>query len=130
MRFMQIEENETILGKILRPSIRKRALFFIVNDFILSLFTFYIAYLLRFNFHIPENFLKNFIPFFMILVSFKLFLFYWFRIYNTPWRFFSLGSFEKIVKALEIFSSSRCPKMGKESNSKNKLNFLSMIVSN
>jgi UDP-N-acetylglucosamine 4,6-dehydratase len=96
---MQIEENETILGKILRPSIRKRALFFIVNDFILSLFTFYIAYLLRFNFHIPENFLKNFIPFFMILVSFKLFLFYWFRIYNTPWRFFSLGSFEKIVKA-------------------------------
>jgi UDP-N-acetylglucosamine 4,6-dehydratase len=92
-------KSALLLETLLHPSIKKRALFFLVNDFILSFVTFYVAYLLRFNFQIPSNFLNNLVPFFLILVALKLFLLFWFRIYNTPWRFFSLSNFEKIVKA-------------------------------
>jgi len=74
-------------------------LFFLINDIAISLFVFYFAYLLRFNFQIPDNWYENFLTLFVMLVIFKIGALYFFRIYNIPWRFFSLDSFKQIIKA-------------------------------
>ena len=57
--------------ELLTPSVRKRTLFFLVNDLMISLFTFYFAYLLRFNFDIPLVWFDNFLTLFVALFLFK-----------------------------------------------------------
>ncbi|MCI4399619.1 MAG: polysaccharide biosynthesis protein [Campylobacteraceae bacterium] len=84
---------------ILTPTQTKRALFFIVADFALSLFSFYASYLLRFNFEIPQIFMDNFAPLFAILVSLKIAAFLIFQGYRTPWRFFSVQNLLNLVRA-------------------------------
>lgn len=84
---------------LFRPTLIKRFFFFFVADFILSAITFYISYDLRFNFDIPPVFLENIVPLFLVLITFKVLALYIFNIYSIPWRYFSLDSLEKIVKA-------------------------------
>lgn len=88
-----------LFKEILTPSIRKRTLFFLVNDLMISLFTFYAAYLLRFNFDIPVQWFENFLSLFITLFLFKTVALFVFNVYNTPWRFFALNSFKQIIKA-------------------------------
>ncbi|MDQ1340821.1 MAG: UDP-N-acetylglucosamine 4,6-dehydratase [Campylobacterota bacterium] len=88
-----------MIKKIITPTIKKRMLFFLINDMMISFFTFYLSYLLRFNFDIPLNWFDNFLLLFMILFLFKATAFYLFNIYSTPWRFFALDSFKQIVLA-------------------------------
>lgn len=85
--------------EILTPSIRKRTLFFLLNDMMISLFTLYTAYLLRFNFDIPVQWFENFFSIFMTLFILKTAALFFFNVYNTPWRFFALNSFKQIIKA-------------------------------
>ncbi len=85
--------------EILIPSVRKRTLFFLVNDLMISLFTFYAAYLLRFNFDIPVQWFENFLSLFITLFLLKTAALFFFNVYNTPWRFFALNSFKQIIKA-------------------------------
>ena len=65
----------------------------------ISLFTLYTAYLLRFNFDIPVQWFENFFSIFMTLFIFKTAALFFFNVYNTPWRFFALNSFKQIIKA-------------------------------
>ncbi|MCT7630673.1 polysaccharide biosynthesis protein [Aliarcobacter butzleri] len=74
-------------------------LFFLLSDIIISLFTLYLAYNLRFNFQIPSNFIDNFFSIFIILFSMKILVFVYFRLYRTAWRFFSLHEVKKILLA-------------------------------
>jgi len=85
--------------QFLTPTVLTRALFFLINDFILSAFTLYFAYALRFNFAIPDQFLAIFPAVLLTLFGLKAVLFYYFRIYHTPWRFFALNAFEKLIIA-------------------------------
>lgn len=85
--------------EILTPNIKKRTLFFLVNDLMISLFTFYSAYLLRFNFDIPVQWFENFLTLFITLFLLKTAALFFFNVYNTPWRFFALNSFKQIIKA-------------------------------
>ncbi|MDD3595857.1 MAG: UDP-N-acetylglucosamine 4,6-dehydratase, partial [Sulfuricurvum sp.] len=74
----------------LRPNNAKRILFFLISDTFLSLFTLYSAYLLRFNFEIPNEFLA---PFSLIAATFiilKLIFIYEFKNYSIIWRFYGL----------------------------------------
>ncbi|WP_298690898.1 nucleoside-diphosphate sugar epimerase/dehydratase [uncultured Sulfuricurvum sp.] len=74
----------------LRPNNAKRILFFLISDTLLSLFTLYSAYLLRFNFEIPNEFLT---PFSLIAATFiilKLIFIYGFKNYSIIWRFYGL----------------------------------------
>jgi len=88
-----------VYQELLTPSVRKRTLFFLVNDLMISLFTFYFAYLLRFNFDIPLVWFDNFLTLFVALFLFKTLALFYFNVYNTPWRFFGLRSFKQIIKA-------------------------------
>ena len=84
---------------ILKPTSFKRITFFLLSDAILSAITLYFAYALRFNFVIEKHFLDPFGKVFFTLFILKVALFYYFKIYHSIWRFFSLYEARKIVKA-------------------------------
>lgn len=84
---------------LLTPTQTKRAAFFIVADLLLSLFSFYASYLLRFNFEIPPLFMENFATLFAILVALKIGAFFIFNSYKTPWRFFSIQNLLALAQA-------------------------------
>jgi len=83
----------------LRPTSTKRMFFFLGVDLLLSLFTLYFAYALRFNFHIPELFLHSFWLIYLLVVSFKIGVLYWFKTYHIVWRFFGFFDAKNILKA-------------------------------
>ena len=84
---------------LLRATSTKRIAFFILFDIVLSLISLYLAYSLRFNFHIPSTFLEMFLPVFMLLVSLKIISFFIFRIYHIVWRFFGFSEAKNIFLA-------------------------------
>jgi len=86
------------MQELLKPTIAKRAVFFLLFDALFSLATFYIAYLLRFNFHIPHIFLTHFLELFALLAFIKLSSFWFFSVYTVPWRYFSLRGVVKLLK--------------------------------
>ena len=91
------------------PSPLKRIVFFIISDILISLISLQFAYNLRFNFLIPENFINNFFYIFFILITLKLLIFTFFRLYRTAWRFFSLYEVKKILFAhIVIYSLFAC----------------------
>jgi len=85
--------------RLFRPTALKRVVFFVTMDLLLSLVSFYSAYLLRFNFHIDQKFLAHFWLAYSILVLFKIAAMFAFKSYFIIWRFFSFGDAANIVKA-------------------------------
>jgi UDP-N-acetyl-D-glucosamine 4,6-dehydratase len=84
---------------MLRPSSLKRVLFFLFSDIILSLFTLYSSYVLRFAFYIDNKFLSSFFITFFILTSIKIISLFIFKVYFVVWRFFGFSDAKNIVKA-------------------------------
>jgi UDP-N-acetyl-D-glucosamine 4,6-dehydratase len=84
---------------ILKPTIFTRALFFTLIDFLLFYASLFFAYQLRFNFHVPEHFMKSFLELVWILIVIKIAFFYIFKIYFITWRFFVLRDVRKIFFA-------------------------------
>lgn len=84
---------------LFRPTSLKRMGFFLIVDLILSGITLYLAYLLRFNFQIPEAFLGSFWLTYTVLTGAKLFFLFLFKNYFIIWRFFSFYDAKNIVKA-------------------------------
>lgn len=84
---------------MLKPTQTKRTLFFILSDVFLSIFTLYFAYLLRFNFEIPNDFINNFFKIVAIVVILKISIFYLFKLYKVSWRYFSLFDVKKVLYA-------------------------------
>ena len=84
---------------LLRPTSLKRMVFFLIVDLILSGITLYLAYLLRFNFQISEEFLGSFWLTYGVITGAKLFFLFLFKNYFIIWRFFSFYDAKNIVKA-------------------------------
>ncbi len=85
------------MNEIFRPTKNKRIVFFVIFDIIISAFTLYFAYNLRFNFYIPQEFLKYFPVVFLLLTSLKIIFSYIYKLYYVTWRLFSLQDVKKIV---------------------------------
>ncbi len=83
----------------LRPTFTKRILFFLAADIVISLFTLYMAYALRFNFSIPVLFLDHFWRVAIPLILFKTGCFFFFKIYFKSWRYFGLQDFRQLALA-------------------------------
>lgn len=81
------------------PSPLKRILFFLIFDTLISFLTLKLAYNLRFNFEVPLTFIENFYFIFFTLLSLKILIFVYFKLYRTAWRFFSLYEVKKILLA-------------------------------
>ena len=77
----------------------KRTIFFVLSDTLISLFTLFVSYNLRFNFHIEMRFFETFFNVFIAIVILKLSFMAYFHIYNVAWRFFSLKEAKKIFYA-------------------------------
>jgi len=84
----------------LRPTSEKRITFFVAFDILLSFFTLYTAYLLRFNFTIPSEFLTPFFTVAFSLISLKLFFIHRFKNYTIVWRFYALDEAKNLFFAL------------------------------
>lgn len=84
---------------LLRPTSLKRMVFFFTADLILSGVTLYLAYLLRFNFQIPEEFLASFWLTYSVITGAKVYSLFIFKSYFIIWRFFSFYDAKNILKA-------------------------------
>lgn len=81
------------------PTSKKRTIFFIFVDIIISLFTLFLAYNLRFNFNVEKEFINNFYLVFLYLVILKVCAIRYFKIYKITWRFFTLSDGKKLLYA-------------------------------
>jgi len=88
-----------LIKTLLRPTFKKRVLFFLVADTILSIMTLYGAYLLRFNFHINMEFFHNFWDMVLLFTSIKLVFMTIFSQYTVVWRFYSLKDAKRLLFA-------------------------------
>ena len=87
------------MKNFLKPTQTKRTIFFVSSDILISFFSLFLAYNLRFNFVVPSDFMNNFLQTYMILIVCKISLFSYYNIYKTAWRFFSLFEIKKILLA-------------------------------
>ena len=87
------------MTEFLRPTSKKRLLFFLLSDLLLSLLTLYLSYELRFNFDIDPRFLKTFWHVFATIALLKLGAIYLFRGYFVVWRFFGFEDAKNVFKA-------------------------------
>lgn len=88
------------MPNLLKTSNLTRFLFFLICDTVIIAVSLYMSFLLRFDFTIPDEYLKLFIrafPFFFIL---KLSLFIIFRMYKITWRYVGLNDLQNIILAL------------------------------
>ncbi len=81
------------------PSNTKRIAFFLLADIFISLFSLYAAYLLRFNFTIPDPFLTHFTKLAFILITLKILFLFLFKNYSIIWRFYGLNEAKNLVLA-------------------------------
>ncbi|MEO1927639.1 MAG: nucleoside-diphosphate sugar epimerase/dehydratase [Nautiliaceae bacterium] len=91
-----------MLSNLFKPTKTKRALFFIIGDIIISFFTLYFAYLLRFNFVIPKEYVESFFRVAPFIISFKIFCYFIFKLYFVSWRFFSLIELKRLFIATTL----------------------------
>ena len=82
---------------MIRPNSFTRALFFLLFDALLSFVTLYIAYLLRFNFHIPP--IYSLTKLYLLIIGIKIPLLYLFGQYQFTWRYYGLYEAKRLVLA-------------------------------
>lgn len=75
-----------------------------VFDILLVAFSWYFAYLLRFNFSIPQNTFITFQRILPLIIVIKILTFYLFNLYQGMWRYTSLIDLANILKAGSVAS--------------------------
>ncbi len=88
--------------KLLKPTLAKRALFFLLADALFSLITLFFAYQLRFNFSVPEIFWHGFWTLYTLLFLFKVLFLSIFGLYSFTWRFFGLYEARQLFYAISL----------------------------
>jgi len=91
-----------LIRKIIKPSVIKRRLFFILGDIVFIILSLSIAFWLRFNGIIPDNYKNVLLYYIIIALIVKMSIFLIYNIYDIYWRFVSLHILIKIVKATTI----------------------------
>jgi len=86
-----------LLNLLIKPTHRKRVLFFLFFDIFISISTIFIAYLLRFNFSIPMTFFSSMINMMVLLIPIKIIIFFLMKIYFVTWRYFGLAEYKKLI---------------------------------
>ncbi len=87
------------IDTIFHPTNNQRTLFFISLDIIISFSTILLAYLLRFSFDIPVEYLDGMIKMIIILIPIKIIIMFISKIYFIAWRFFGLEEYRRIMIA-------------------------------
>ena len=92
-----------IFEKILQRTSKTRIVFFIVSDIIFISFSVWLAFLLRFEGNIPEQYFAGIIPGMIILaLIFCLPIFYFFKLYSFSWAYVSTQELVSLFKATTL----------------------------
>ena len=76
----------------------------LASDAVSTVFAYWFAYILRFNFSIPEINLKVFFATLPVLLLIRVFCFYFFKLYSGVWRYASMNDLLRILKATVLSS--------------------------
>ncbi len=76
----------------------------LTSDTVSTVFAYWFAYILRFNFSIPELNLKVFFSTLPVLLLIKILCFYFFGLYRGVWRYASMNDLLRILKATLLSS--------------------------
>ena len=90
---------------IFKPSNLKRKLFFIIFDIVIIIISTLIAFSLRFDFNIPSAYDNSVYISASILILVRVSLFYYYRIYDISWRYFSFTDITRLVY-VSMFSTA------------------------
>ncbi len=77
----------------------KNLLLIVGADSLLYILSWYSAYLLKFNFHIPETSIGILVRTLPLIVLTKIIIFYYFNLYRGMWRYTSIDDLFNIIKA-------------------------------
>ncbi len=87
------------IKNLFKPTFKKRVLFFLIADAILSIFSLYSAYLLRFNFHIETKYFHDFLDIATIFIGVKFLFMTIFSQYTIVWRYYSFNDAKRLLFA-------------------------------
>lgn len=90
--------NRRVIGNLKRLTV-------FLSDLVLTGLSFWLAYILRFNFTIPDIFYGTFIKTLPIIVAIRVICFYLFGLYNGLWRFASMNDLLRILKGTVLSSA-------------------------
>ncbi|MBS1238509.1 MAG: multidrug transporter, partial [Deltaproteobacteria bacterium] len=76
----------------------------ISSDVFLTVISYWFAFLLRFNFSIPEPFYQKMLVSMPVLVVIRLFSLFFFGLYSGMWRYASISDLARILKAIMVSS--------------------------
>ncbi len=76
----------------------------ITSDLLCSAVAYWLSYLLRFNFVIPEQYFERYVESLPVLLLVRFVCFYVFRLYEGVWRYASMNDLLRILKAITIGS--------------------------
>lgn len=76
----------------------------ITSDLLCSAVAYWLSYLLRFNFDIPEQYFERCVESLPVLLLVRFVCFYVFRLYEGVWRYASMNDLLRILKAITIGS--------------------------
>ncbi len=76
----------------------------LASDTLSMVFAYWLAFILRFNFSIPEINLKMFFATLPVLVLIRVLCFYFFGLYSGVWRYASMNDMLRILKATVLSS--------------------------
>ncbi|MBA4389480.1 MAG: hypothetical protein C0399_00885 [Syntrophus sp. (in: bacteria)] len=74
------------------------------GDVFLTACSYWFAYLLRFNFIIPENYYQKLLESIPVLIVMRMISFYYFELYSGIWRYASINDLARILKAVALSS--------------------------
>ena len=95
----------SIISKILYPTSLKRLILFVCVDILLISFSLYLAFLLRFEFNIPQKHFNLFASTLPLFILIKLILFTCFKMYRITWRYVGIKDLMNIINALIVSGS-------------------------
>jgi FlaA1/EpsC-like NDP-sugar epimerase len=98
------EKREGFIKQLLNPTMFKRKLFFLAADAALITGSVYLAFWLRFDGAIPENYSVNLKFYIAIALAVKLSSLLVHDMYDVSWRFFGLKDLIKLFSAITLSS--------------------------
>ncbi len=82
----------------------KKRIIVLFSDVILTVVSYWLAYLLRFNFVIPEVFVERWLESLPVLAGIRILCFSFLRLYSGVWRYASMSDLVRILQAVTLSS--------------------------
>lgn len=93
---------KSLYQKVTQKTAKKRVLFFLLGDIILIPLAIFLAFLLRFDGKIPDEYFGGLIGVIFLTLFFSLPIFYLYRLYSFSWTYISTSELISLIKAVSL----------------------------